>query len=221
MQILDMNEGTQIIPLGDEAILVRFAHNIVEEANIKAINFAKDISLLKHVAIKEIAASLVSVLVKYDNRKISFFELSSIIRLTLFQSKNDEEGNSIHHKIELKYDGEDLKQVSQMLSLSVEEFIIRHSEKPLRVLSTGFAPGFIYCGIHAKDLHIPRRNKIRNLVPSGAVIFAAGQSAITSTAMPTGWHVIGHCDFNNFDVSMQPPTKVNLGDYISFQRVKI
>lgn len=52
---------------------------------------------------------------------------------------------------------------------------------PLRVLATGFAPGFVYCGLHPDDLSVPRREAIRPMVPAGTVLFAAGQTAIAAT----------------------------------------
>jgi allophanate hydrolase subunit 1 len=54
-------------------------------------------------------------------------------------------------------------------------------------------------------------------VPAGTVLFAAGQTAITSTPIPTGWHVIGHTGFRNFDPGAEPPATVRGGDTIRFE----
>jgi allophanate hydrolase subunit 1 len=35
--------------------------------------------------------------------------------------------------------------------------------------------------------------------------------------MPTGWHVIGHTDFTNFDPMHSPPTLLSAGDFIQFE----
>ncbi|RYI78382.1 MAG: carboxyltransferase domain-containing protein, partial [Acetobacteraceae bacterium] len=90
---------------------------------------------------------------------------------------------------------------------------------PLRVLATGFAPGFVYIGFHEVPLHVPRRAEVRRQVSAGTVLFAAGQTAITSTAIPTGWHVIGHTDFRNFDPAGLPPTRLAAGDTVRFEAV--
>ncbi|MDF2984487.1 MAG: allophanate hydrolase subunit 1, partial [Devosia sp.] len=87
----------------------------------------------------------------------------------------------------------------------------------LRVLATGFAPGFVYCGMHPEALAVPRRAAVRRQVPAGTVLFAAGQTAITSTPIPTGWHVIGHTGFRNFDPAAEPPSAVRAGDSIEFE----
>jgi len=70
--------------------------------------------------------------------------------------------------------------------------------------------------MHPKQLSLPRRNTVRSGVPPGTILFAAGQTAITATTIPTGWHVIGRTDFSNFDVKRQPPNTLTAGDEISF-----
>ncbi len=215
-----MNNPTQIIALGESAILVRFAKKLNEQANKKAIEFAAILKRQNHAEIKEITASLVSVMVKYDNQKISFFNLSGLIRLALCQPQEKEKNIYKIHKVKMSFDGKDLAGVADSLSLNIEQFIAAHNKKPLRVLATGFAPGFIYCGMHKKQLFIDRRQKLHKQVPKGTVIFAAGQTAITSSPIPTGWHIIGHTDFSNFDLNKNPPTLINAGDKIEFMSIK-
>lgn len=215
-----MNNLTKIIALGESAILVRFAKQLNEQANKRAIEFAAILEQQNHAEIKEVTASLVSVLIKYDNQKISFFNLSGLIRITLCEPQKKEKNTYKTHKIKMSFDGKDLTEVANSLSLSTEQFISSHNEKSLRVLATGFAPGFIYCGMHEKKLFIDRRKKLHKQVPKGAVIFAAGQTAIASSPIPTGWHIIGHTDFSNFNLNKNPPTLINAGDRIEFVRVK-
>ncbi len=211
-----MKNTTQIIPLGDEALLVRFAFELDDSANQKVIEFANFLKTQDLPYVKEIAASLVSVLVRYDNKKINFFNLSGLLRLALSKPIKTLKEKSQTHILEVNFDGEDLPQVAQLVGLSISEFIKQHNSKPLRVLTTGFAPGFVYCGMHKKGLFVDRREQVRKSVAAGTVIFAAGQSAITATSIPTGWHVIGRTDFINLDISKNPPTKIKAGDYISF-----
>ena len=40
-----------------------------------------------------------------------------------------------------------------------------------------------------------------------------------ATEMPTGWHVIGHTDFRNFDPAGEPPTRLGAGDVVTFEAV--
>ena len=101
-------------------------------------------------------------------------------------------------------------------SMSRADFISQHNAQALRVLATGFAPGFVYCGLHADDLIVPRRAAVRAAVPPGTVLFAAGQTAITATELPTGWHILGHTDFTNFDPGTTPATQLKGGDHVRF-----
>jgi inhibitor of KinA len=103
--------------------------------------------------------------------------------------------------------------------LSRDAFVERHCAAPLRVLATGFAPGFVYLGFHEEALRVPRRAAVRGRVPAGTVLFAAGQTAITSTDIPTGWHVIGRTGFRNFDPEVLPPTRLAAGDTVRFEVV--
>jgi len=209
------------MPLGDSAALMRFSPMLDGEANKRAIEFAKFLVTQNHPAITQITPSLVSVLISYDFAKISYNNLIGELRLVYsLMPKIIGEVETKIHKIDIVFDGEDLAEVTHNLSLSIEEFIELHNEKSLRVLTTGFAPGFIYTGMHPNELHLPRREVIKPSVPAGSVLFAAGQTAITATAIPTGWHVIGNTKFLNFNTKNNPPTILNSGDLISFKSVK-
>ena len=117
----------------------------------------------------------------------------------------------------MTFDGPDLDEVAGALDMAVAAFVAAHNAAPLRVLATGFAPGFVYCGLHAEALVLPRRATVRPSVPAGSVLFAAGQTAITATEMPTGWHFIGRTTFANFDPSANPPTRMSAGDAVRFE----
>jgi len=123
-------------------------------------------------------------------------------------------------QIECAFDGPDLAEVAQAVGLGEPDFVAAHNASPLRVLATGFAPGFVYCGLHNNDLVVPRRTSVRSSVPAGSILFAAGQTAITATEMPTGWHVIGRTSFVNFDPASDPPTRLSAGDIVRFEVAK-
>ena len=101
--------------------------------------------------------------------------------------------------------------------MSEAAFLAAHNETPLRVLTTGFAPGFVYCGFHGDRLLLPRRAAVRPPVAPGSILFAAGQTAIAATSVPTGWHVIGRTSFSNFDADASPPTRLGEGDLVRFE----
>jgi KipI family sensor histidine kinase inhibitor len=205
-----------ILPLGDRGLLVRFATVLGDEANRATIAFAKRLRTALPEGVSEIDPNLVSVLLKYDPAKVGFERLAGEVRLLLGDEREDAVAPA-RRTVAVRFDGADLDEVAASLKLTAASFVAAHCARPLRVLTTGFAPGFVYCGFHPEAMALPRRATVRASVPAGTVLFAAGQTAIASTAIPTGWHVIGQTDFRNFDATAMPPTRLNEGDEIVFE----
>jgi KipI family sensor histidine kinase inhibitor len=204
----------EIVPLGECALLVRFGTSLDDAANRAALALAARLESERLHGVIEVAPSLVSVLVRYEPDAISLLRLAGEIGLLLGPSDAASEPHI--HDIEVRFDGPDLAEVAEILGLSPDDFVARHNAAPLRVLTTGFAPGFVYCGLHDEALVLPRRTMVRPMVPAGSVLFAAGQTAIAATDIPTGWHVIGHTDFRNFVPENDPPTLLRAGDLVRF-----
>lgn len=206
-----------IAPLGESALLIRFADKLDDAANQAALALSAALRLDPIPGVVEVVPSLVSVLVRYDFNAIDSVRLAGEIGLRLGNTDELQAGDT--HTIAVTFDGEDLAEVAATLSLRADDFVAFHNKDPLRVLTTGFAPGFVYCGFHDEQLVLPRRQHVRAEVPAGTVLFAAGQTAITATTVPTGWHVIGHTSFRNFDASTMPPTRLAAGDTITFEAI--
>jgi len=209
-----------IMPLGESGLLVRFASTLSDEANRAAIAFARQLRAGLPNGVTEIDPNLVSVLLKYEPAAVSFESLAGEVRLLLSAPVASSSTEPASHRVVVRFGGEagpDLEAVAGALGMAPARFVETHNASPLRVLTTGFAPGFVYCGFHPEELRLPRRSSVRPPVPPGSVLFAAGQTAITSTPIPTGWHVIGHTDFRNFDPAAEPPTSLEEGDSIVFE----
>lgn len=202
-----------LLPLGDAALLVRFAETLSDEANREAVSLARRLQADMPEGVAEIAPGLVSVMLRAAPGT-DLNRLAGEVRLRL--GGTGEEGEAATHEIAVRFDGEDIAEVAATLQLGVPEFIKRHNRSPLRVLATGFAPGFAYCGFHPQALVVPRRDSIRLMVPAGTVLFAAGQTAIAATPIRTGWHVVGTTAFQNFDSADDPPTRLRPGDIVRF-----
>ncbi|QQR35191.1 carboxyltransferase domain-containing protein [Devosia oryziradicis] len=206
-----------IVPLGDSALLVRFGSTLTDQANRAAIALALALDRSPIAGVVEVVPSLVSVLLRYEPAAgTSLGTIAGELRL-LLSVLDDSAPVTTSWVIPIRFDGPDLEAVSAALGMASSQFVAAHNARPLRVLATGFAPGFVYCGLHADELVLPRRTEVRPAVPPGSVLFAAGQTAITATAMPTGWHVIGSTDFANFDPSGELPTRLNAGDVLTFE----
>lgn len=211
--------SARLMPVGDSGLLVRFATRLGDEANKSAIKGAHKLAGATIRGVEEIVPSLVSVLVRYDPAEISFSTLCGEVRLALSMRAKHNGFVPRTREIPIVFggaDGPDLAYAAQLCQLEVNEFIAAHNQGDLRVLATGFAPGFVYCGLHENALNIPRRIKIHSRVPPGSILFAAGQTAITATAIPTGWHVIGRTDFINFQPDCDPPTLLEAADVVRF-----
>ena len=204
-----------IVPLGDSGLLVRFADSLSEPANAAALAFAQCVTATELPGVEEVAPNLVSVLLRYDPRQISFDRLAGEVRLLVGGDRPGVSGEE--HRIEVSYDGEDLTEVCELLGLTPDAFVAAHGATPLRVLAVGFAPGFLYCGFHPPELRLPRRALVRPPVAAGTVLFAAGQTAIAATPVPTGWHVVGHTSLRNFDAGREPPVAIRAGDSVTFE----
>jgi KipI family sensor histidine kinase inhibitor len=202
--------------------LVRFATTLSDEANRATIAFARLLRAEMPPAVSEIDPNLVSVLLRFDPDIIDFNRLAGEVRLLLGRPNREDETAGKRHVIPVSFGGEhgpDLDEAAEALGLTGAEFIAAHNAEPLRLLTTGFAPGFVYCGFHPENLHLPRRKTVRPRVDAGTILFAAGQTAITATPIPTGWHVIGRTEFRNFDPRKMPPTQLREGDEIVFESV--
>ena len=202
-----------LLPLGDRALLIRFSEQLSDDANRAAIAMARLLERSGLDGVEEIAPGLVSVLLRLSPGA-DVMRLGGEIRLLTVES--EAAGAPAEQTIAVSFDGADLGEVTGWLGLSEADFIARHNASPLRMLATGFAPGFVYCGFHGDALVVPRREAVRPMVPPGTVLFAAGQTAIAATPIRTGWHVIGKTTFQNFDPSAMPPTRLRPGDLLRF-----
>lgn len=205
-----------ILPLGDSGLLVRFDTVLSDQGNRAAIALSRTLEADPIAGVLEVVPNLVSVLLRYDPLAGNFAAISGELRLRLFGLRA-QSGAGHRWRLQVRFDGPDLDDVAAALGMTVEALVAAHNAVPLRVLATGFAPGFVYCGMHPAELIVPRRPTVRPMVPAGSVLLAAGQTAVTATDMPTGWHVIGTTDFRNFDAGASPPTQMRAGDRIEFE----
>jgi KipI family sensor histidine kinase inhibitor len=212
--VADPYDATPVLlPLGDGALLVRFGDSLSEAANRSAVALTRRLEAEPIRGVLEVVPNLVSVLVRYDPLQAQPQAIAGELRLRLYRLDRAAAAPR-HWTIPVRFDGADLDEVATLVGLSRAQFIELHNASPLRVLATGFAPGFVYCGMHPAELVVPRRTAVRPSVPAGSLLFAAGQTAITAIEMPTGWHVIGSTSFRNFDPQTDPPTLLTAGDTI-------
>lgn len=121
--------------------------------------------------------------------------------------------------IDVRYDGEDLAAVSDLLDLTPHQLIDRHTGQDWTVAFCGFSPGFGYLAATDRPLPVPRRASPRSRVPAGAVALADHWSAVYPSAGPGGWQLIGNTSRRLFDPTADPPATLRPGMRVRFRRI--
>lgn len=94
------------------------------------------------------------------------------------------------HRIPVRYDGEDLPVVADLLDMTSDDVVALHSSRDYLVTMIG-SPGFIYLSETDHALRVPRLDMPRQHVPAGSVGLAGRQTGIYGMARPGGWRIIG------------------------------
>ncbi|HQQ70577.1 MAG TPA: 5-oxoprolinase subunit PxpB, partial [Alicycliphilus sp.] len=119
-------------------------------------------------------------------------------------------------EIPVRYDGEDLAEVAQMLGIAPEEVVRRHTGSDYTVAFTGFAPGFAYLSGGHPSFNVPRRTTPRTRIPAGAVGLAGTFSGVYPQASPGGWQIIGTTPLAMWDIDRDVPALLQPGYRVRF-----
>ncbi len=119
-------------------------------------------------------------------------------------------------EIPVRYDGEDLAEVAQLLDITPDEVVRRHTGSEYTVAFTGFAPGFGYLSGGHPSLDVPRRRTPRTQIPAGAVGLAGTFSGVYPKASPGGWQIIGTTPVAMWDLDREPPALLQPGYRVRF-----
>lgn len=113
----------------------------------------------------------------------------------------------------------DLKVTAEELKMSPSALVELHTASHYTVYGIGFLPGFMYLGGLPKHLETKRKETPRLHVPGGSVGLAGKQTGIYPQDSPGGWNIIGRCPVPMFNVTLENPCFVNVGDQIQFVAV--
>ena len=122
-------------------------------------------------------------------------------------------------EIPVVYDGADLAESAELLGITTEEVIRRHTEADYTVAFTGFAPGFAYLSAPEVGLTVPRRQTPRTRIPAGSVGLAGAFSGVYPRESPGGWQIIGTTPLVMFDPDRDPAALLSPGDGVRFRRI--
>ncbi|WP_344073367.1 urea amidolyase family protein [Microbacterium sediminicola] len=157
-----------------------------------------------------------TVLVKLDPRALSLAAAQSWIEQTLAAPTASSRRAGPVVELDIRYDGPDLADTAQLLGVSDEELIARHSGVEWTVAFTGFAPGFGYLVAEDWPFDVPRLASPRTRVPTGAVGLAAGFAGAYPRATPGGWRLIGTTSAQLFDPDAASPALLAPGARVRF-----
>lgn len=119
--------------------------------------------------------------------------------------------------VEVDYRGDDLAATAELLGVSPEHLVARHTAVAWRVAFIGFAPGFAYLAADDWPFDVPRLDVARTRVPPGAVGLAAGFSGAYPRESPGGWRLVGRTDAALWDPHADPPALLAPGRTVRFR----
>ena len=208
-----------ITRLGDDALLVTFAHAISWDVGVAVRAAARRVRAMQLHAVTDVVPAYTTLAIYFDGTQVSFAAMSELIAPLVRAGDASEEGEPALIEIPVTYDGVDLADVAARTGLGVDEVIDRHTRRTYRAYASGFQPGFAYLGDLDEALVLPRRPAPRLRVPRGSVAIAGAQTGVYPLQTPGGWHLIGTTSTVMFDASRNPPALIRPGDMVRFTRV--
>lgn len=165
--------------------------------------------------VEELIPAARTVLINFDPARTSATALEHRIRGLEHTEQDTTEAREV--TIDVHYDGEDLAEVAELLSVSTAEVVARHQQATWQVAFSGFAPGFGYLAGDDPIFDVPRRPSPRTRVPVGAVALAGEFTGVYPRASPGGWQLIGRSDARLWDLDREPPALFVPGTIVTFR----
>lgn len=198
----------RFLPVNFNAVLVEL-DNLAQTLALLA-------SLKNHpiTGIEELVPAARTILVQWRPSACSLAELVRQISQRDVSAHAERSGTLI--EIPVHYTGDDLAEVAQLLGITPEEVVRRHTGSEYTVAFTGFAPGFAYLSGGHPSFNVPRRSTPRTRIPAGAVGLAGTFSGVYPQASPGGWQIIGVTPSAMWDLARDVPALLQPGFRVRF-----
>jgi KipI family sensor histidine kinase inhibitor len=206
----------EIVPLGENALIVRLSDALDADVNNRARQIADDVERADIAGITDVVPANSSVGIYFTSAS-SLDENLAAIR-DIVSSARAPITSAIGSLIEIPvvYDGPDLADIASKCELHVDDVIALHAGRDYQVFAVGFAPGFGYLGEVDERIAVPRRGEPRTKVPAGSVAIANRQTAVYPLVTPGGWNLIGSTSLPIFDKTRSPAALLQVGDRVRF-----
>jgi KipI family sensor histidine kinase inhibitor len=207
----------RFLPAGEAALVVELGDTIDPAINARVHRLDAAIAAARLGGVVETIPTYRSILVSFDPEAASAEALGDAIRALAGAADAALAAAGRRWLIPAAFGGEygeDLEDVARRVELSPAEVVKRHEATDYRVYMLGFSPGFAYLGTLDEALRLPRRENPRLKTPAGTVMQGGAQAAISPTAMPSGWHLLGRTPVRLFDLARDPPFLLAPGDHV-------
>ncbi|MFT9772115.1 carboxyltransferase domain-containing protein [Brevibacterium casei] len=194
-------------------------HLLVECADLTAtMRLHHSLETAALTGVLELVPAARTVLVRFDTKRTSARELETTIRGLDLSSGGEDDARTV--TIDVRYDGEDLAEVADLLDVSPAEVVARHQRARWQVAFSGFAPGFGYLAGDDPLFDVPRRSSPRTRVPVGSVGLAGEFTGVYPRSSPGGWQLIGRTDARLWDLDRDPPALFVPGTLVTFREAE-
>ena len=212
-----------IVPAGENAILIYFGNKIDATLPEKIGNFANQLKNTLSDVIIDVIPSYTSLHVSYDLNKISFQVFFNKVEILLDQQDSSNSVVEIQTThIPVYYGTEvglDLERLLAEKNLDLKSFIEIHTSQTYLIYAIGFSPVFAFLGEVDQRIQIPRLATPRIKIPAGSVGIAESQTAIYPADSSGGWNIVGR---TLLDLSLNNPENVDkfrVGDKVKFYSI--
>jgi len=202
----------RVLPAADTALLLEAAD--LDEA-MRLLPALQDAEL---PGVTELVPAARTVLVRFDPSLVAADALAALLLAVEPAGASAASGDAV--TIPVRYDGQDLAEVAQLLGVDADEVVARHQAATWTVAFTGYAPGFGYLVGDDPLFDVPRRASPRTRIPAGSVGLAGRFSGVYPRESPGGWQLIGRTDAPMWDLSRPQPALLAPGATVRFERVE-
>ncbi|MGO9600607.1 MAG: 5-oxoprolinase subunit B family protein [Isosphaeraceae bacterium] len=198
-------------PLGDRAFMAQFA------TEREAASWASAVRARNLPGVTDVVLAYRSAAVLADPEQADLDDLDRELRSLPVSPDDHTEGKLL--EIPVLYDGADLEDAADRLSLRAADVVALHTASPFEVFAIGFLQGFPYAGYLPSQLSgLPRREEPRLSVPAGSIAIAGRQTGVYPRSSPGGWHLLGRTPLLIADANTGY-FPIRAGDRIQFRSI--